>query len=135
MEQGAWTFKGNYNVRRAALTVTEQGPPVKEKLAWEQRSKGKEMKLLEFRSHTLRQQFPCVTCEIVLPSEKVSLILLTESYVRNEKQHHKSLPNTVSELCSSPFPPLSSKAGGARVLKRQNSGARVSYKRDSTRKK
>lgn len=55
VEQGARTFKGNYNVRRAALTVTEQGPPVKEKLAWEQRSKGKEMKLLEFRSHALRQ--------------------------------------------------------------------------------
>lgn len=53
------------------------------------------------------------------------MILLTGSYGRNGKQHHKSLPNTVSELCSSPFPPLSSKAGGARVLKRQRSGARV----------
>lgn len=60
MEDECWkkealTFKGKYNVKRAALTVTEQGPPGKEKLAWKQRSKGKEMELLEFRSHTLRQ--------------------------------------------------------------------------------
>lgn len=53
------------------------------------------------------------------------MILLTEGYGRNEKKHHKSLPNTVSEFCSSPFPPLSIKAGGARVLKRQKSGAGV----------
>lgn len=53
------------------------------------------------------------------------MILPTQSNGRNERKHHKSLPNTVSELCSSPFSPLSIEAGGARVFKREKSGARV----------
>lgn len=62
---------------------------------------------------------------MLLPSEKVSLILPTQSNGRNERKHHKSLPNAVSELCLSPFYPLSIRAGGARVLKREKSGAKV----------